>query len=405
MRTVYPIGTTIYDPEKCYNGYSLYCIPQGRFLSPVILIDMNGNVVQKWNVGGYAWHTCRAKLLNNGNLLVLEMKKGERQSGPREYSWDGHLVWEYEPWRLPEFQLPIKAAGYAGAHHDISRLENGNTLILCREEVPEEYKEKIKDPVRRNVRPLLSDLILEVTPDKEVVWEWHMYQHLDINRYCEICSPIDWTHTNTARVLPENKWYDAGDERFKPGNIILSPRNLSFILLVDKTTKEIVWEYIGDYAGGLAGQHEPHMIEKGLPGEGNIIIFDNGAPPMRSLAHAGKTFILEIDPVTKKIVWMYDHGQIFHSAFRSSVQRLPNGNTFICSAEESRLFEVTREGEIVWEYIIEWNIGFGSPRANRYSYDYCPQLRDLEKPEEKKVVPPPHVVTRPRTGWQERLPA
>jgi len=41
------------------------------------------------------------------------------------------------------------------------------------------------------------------------------------------------------------------------------------------------------------------MIEKGPPDEGNIIIFDNGAPPMRGLAHAGKSYILEIDLATK----------------------------------------------------------------------------------------------------------
>jgi len=369
MITVYPLGTTIYNPDKCSNGYTLFCFP---YEPEVLLIDMNGNVVNRWNV-----RAIRAKLLKNGNLLVVERRKGARNR-VQEFSWDGRLVWEYEP--------------PGSAHHDVERLENGNTLLLCMETVPDEYRKKIKDPVRRSARQIRGDLVLEVTRDKKVVWEWHMYEHLDINKCCEICNPADWTHTNTVQSLPENRWYDDGDERFKPGNILLSPRNLGFIFIVDKETKQIVWEYSGSYAGGLAGQHEPHMIEKGLPGEGNIIIFDNGAPPLRALAHTSRSYVLEIEPPTGKLVWKYENWEKFHSAFRSNVQRLPNGNTLICESEGPRIFEVTVEGEIVWEYAIEWHRIVG--RAYRYPYDYCPQLAASEKPEERRVVPPSHVRTR-----------
>jgi len=43
------------------------------------------------------------------------------------------------------------------------------------------------------------------------------------------------------------------------------------------------------------------------------------------------------------------HG--FFSHIGSSGQRLPNGNTFICSDTEGHFFEVTDKGELVWEYI------------------------------------------------------
>jgi len=155
---------------------------------------------------------------------------------------------------------------------------------------------RLRDPVRGSVKRFGSDLVLEVTPDGEIVWEWHAYEHLDVNRYDETGSSGDWTHINTVQALPENRHYDVGDKRFRPGNILLTSRNLSLIFIVDKETKEIVWEYEGTYAGGLAGPHEAHMIEKGLPGEGNVLIFDNGAPPLRSRAHVGRSFVLEIDP-------------------------------------------------------------------------------------------------------------
>ena len=42
--TVHPTGTTIYDPEKCWNGYTLFqANEQGA-----MLIDMNGKVVHFW---------------------------------------------------------------------------------------------------------------------------------------------------------------------------------------------------------------------------------------------------------------------------------------------------------------------------------------------------------------------
>jgi len=373
MITVYPLGTTIYDPDKCYNGYTLFTY---MYTEPEVkLIDMNGNIVHKWKTRAE-----RAKLLKNGNLIVNEVREGEKKPIVAEYDWDGHRLWDYEP--------PNRV------HHDLQRLENGNTLILTTEPVPDEYREKIKDPVRRSAKPIKADVVLEVTRDREVVWEWNAYEHLDMNLHCEIWNPGDWTHINTVQALPENRHYDAGDKRFKPSNILLSPRNLGFILIVDRETKEVVWRYGGNYKGGLSGQHEPHMIEKGLPGEGNIIVYDNGAPPLRSSAHVGKSFILEIDPVTEETVWKFEDGERFYSSFRSNVQRLPNGNTLICESEGPRIFEVTREKEIVWEHTFEWTPLFGW--SYRYPYDHCPQLKASKKPEERRIIPPPYVRTCPQ---------
>lgn len=373
MITVYPIGTTIYEREKCFNGFTLFTYMYRR--SEVELIDMNGNLVHQWKTRAE-----RAKLLKNGNLIVNEEREGDKKKIVAEYDWEGHRLWDYEP--------PNRV------HHDLQRLENGNTLLLTFEHIPDGYREKIKDPIRRSARPIKSDVVFEVTPNREIVWEWHAYKHLDINLHCELWNPGDWTHINTIQALPQNRHYDEGDRRFKPGNILLSPRNLGFIFIVDKETKEVVWSYSGNYKGGLSGQHEPHMIEKGLPGEGNIIVFDNGAPPFRSSAHVGSSFVLEVDPVTEEIVWKFEDGIRFHSSFRSNVQRLPNGNTLICESEGPRIFEVTRENEIVWEHAFEWTSLFGW--AYRYPYDHCPQMKTLGKPEEKRVLPPPYVKTRPK---------
>ena len=376
MITVYPLGVTIYLPDKCYSGYTVFSYEVG--MQSAKIIDMNGNLVNEIS----PVRAARAKLLKNGNILIVsgEAWSTWRNEGDvREYDWRGNVVWSYKPPGL--------------AHHDVQRLENGNTLLLYQEKVPQEYLEKVKDLERRKI--ILSDAVLEVTPKKEIVWEWHGHEHLDLNWYNPLCS-IDWMHTNTVQALPENRHYDAGDERFKPGNVLISPRSLDTILLVDRETKEVVWKYRGDYHGGLQGQHEPYMVEKGLPGAGNILVFDNGSStmPLKSLKHTGESYVLEIDPPRERIIWKYENGEKFFSKFRSSVQRLPNGNTLICEADGCRIFEVTMEGEIVWEYTIPYAHRIG--RAYRVPYDQCPQTEALGKPKEKPVLPPPEVQTKTR---------
>jgi hypothetical protein len=89
--------------------------------------------------------------------------------------------------------------------------------------------------------------------------------------------------------------------------------------------------------------------------------------------------VIEVDAATDTIVWSYDTKPSwrFFSSFISGAQRLENGNTLICEGMQGRLFEVTTEGNIVWEYV---NPFFGEDerwgnvnivfRAYRYSPDF-----------------------------------
>ena len=67
--------------------------------------------------------------------------------------------------------------------------------------------------------------------------------------------------------------------------------------------------------------------------------------------------VVEVDPISKDIVWQYDGStsghQIwsFYSSFMCSARRLPGGNTLIAEGMYGRIFQVTREGEIVWEFV------------------------------------------------------
>lgn len=424
--SIFPTGTTIYKPEKCWNGYTLFHeIGKGA-----TLIDMNGNVVRNWkDFQGFP-----NKMLPGGYIMgSLGVRKAEYgyqdQSDLTQIDWDGNVVWSFNKKQYIEDSESEKY-WLARQHHDYQRegnpvgyyvpgmeckVDGGNTLILCHEDV---YNKRISD------KRLLDDCIIEVDWEGNIIWKWNVNEHfkeLDFSEFQKSAlfrnpnyHPVggpegqsDWMHINSMSVLGPNRWYDDGDERFHPDNIIWDAREANIMAIISKETGKIVWKIGPDFTvskelraiGQIIGQHHCHMIPKGLPGEGNILMFDNGGwagygLPDRMSKDGSKTDkrdysrVIEIDPVTLKVVWEYTGHLIggegmmnlvsntkFYSQLISSAQRLPNGNTLITEGCCCRMFEVTADKEIVWEYYAP----FDNPapfvyRAYRYPYSYVPQL-------------------------------
>ena len=159
--------------------------------------------------------------------------------------------------------------------------------------------------------------------------------------------------------------------------------------------------------GQFVGQHHAHMIPRGLPGEGNIIVYDNGgwagygspnpgSPTGAKNALRDYSRVLEFDPIKLKIIWQHTPQEAgfvhptdsnrYYSPFISSVQRLPNGNTLITEGSGGRIFEVTAQHELVWEYISPYLSKMTQTnmiyRAYRVPYEWVPQV---EKPQEQAL--------------------
>ena len=385
--TVFPTGTTIYYPDQAHGSYILVSDhnnvgnhpqaavrAQGVVPDDVRLIDMNGNVVHAWRVEPY--FNKRSRLLPNGNLVTVGNNRRIV-----EYDWDGNIVWTHEG---------------IGSVNDMRVLANGNRLLVAHDPMPAEFQQQVIDQAatqwwgarnRGSEEVQQSADLYEVNVEGEVVWEWHAYNHLDLNRWSPATPEGDWLHVNSMAPIPENKWYDAGDERFKPGNILLNARNINTMYIIDKNSKQVVWEGTHNYNGGMSHSHEPEMIEKGRPGAGNIILFDNGLFTTNRV-HTGQTYIVELNPVTRDVVWVYEtegYANIkFFSKTMGSQKRLPNGNTFIAEDNTGRLFQVKPDKSIVWEYV---NRG-GTTRPSVVPYDFTPQLRAMDRPQELAVTPP-----------------
>ncbi|MFV2073406.1 MAG: aryl-sulfate sulfotransferase [Thermoanaerobaculales bacterium] len=322
-----------YRPGKSEAGYNLVLY---RRRVPM-LIDMNGRIVHAWPEVR-AVH--RVRLSRAGDLAVTGI-----DNLIKEYDWDGRLKWVY---RLPDDgDFP---------HHDLIQLRNGHFLVLARS--------KVRD----------TDYLQEVDSKGRMIWEWRSVDH---RGSFPTWNPDrkDPTHINSVFELPENRWFDAGDRRFRPGNILVSARHLNTIFIVDKLSGDVVWEY----SRGLDYQHEASMIAKGADGEGLIMVFNNGRNNRFTYR---RSLVQVIDPIRAAVVWEYG-SRFFFSSVAGTVQKLPGRNALVTSSHGGRAFEITQEGEIVWE----WVPPYLPMRVERVPYDHCPQLAALPSPAPVAVRP------------------
>ena len=367
--SVFPTGVTIYNPDKAHNCYVLFEGRDGR----AHLIDMQGNTVHTWPYSGWPVEMIDPKNANGEKGHILGQKEPNQFANEHilELDWDGNIVWEWGE-QAPE--------GKAAQDHDLDRLPNGNTMVLA-------YHTRVipgfsDDPVK-------DQEIYEVASDGEIVWQWTVGDHMEElgvtgDKVAMMIDPkirnrrTGLLALNNMSPLGPNKWHRGGDERFHPDNIMIDSRDGNFIAIIEKASGKIVWltgpdypssqdmskrTFLGDVPRQLdqtAGQHDAHLIPDGMPGAGNILLFDNGGysgwPPIYHFLWQGSR-VLEIDPITMEIVWQYDATKTghqvwtFYSYFMSNARRLPNGNTLICETIYGRIFQVTPDGEIVWEYI------------------------------------------------------
>jgi len=451
------VGLMLHD-DRSFEGYTLF--------SPLLnnqtyLIDSEGQLVHSWEhdrLPGAATY-----LLPNGNLLHAAAATnspvdfGGQGGLMKEVDSDSQVVWQFV------YSDSIKAL-----HHDMAILPNGNVLMIAWElKTVEEAVQAGRNPDKLEAGEFWPEEIIEVRPTPpaggEIVWEWHVWDHLIQDQ--------DSTKDNFGAVedypelidvnqqdAPNGDWlhFNAINYNAELDQIILSAPGFNELWIIDHSTtrEESAGHTGGQYGRGgdllyrwgnpgayranttegrqLYFQHDVQWIAPGLPGAGNIMLYNN------SYQRNDSTFskIFEIDPFADEdgfyplteegtfnfgeIVWEYEDPDTFWSDFASGAQRLPNGNTMIAEAATGRMFEITAEGEKVWEYVnpvtdegplvqgdtlpsfggVPWRKRNAVFRAYRYAPDY-PGLvgKDLtpmgpievldtstERPEEDRVL-------------------
>jgi len=311
-------GVTKYDRTRASPGVTLFS-PLHQKVS--YLIGMQGEVLHQWNLtaapGSYGY------LLPNGNLLIAiktENGPSEMRAGGgkiQELDWGGNIVWEHQD----DYQ-----------HHDFRRCDNGNTIYLGWELMPEDYAACVSGGEHGLTHPdgIWGDIIREVSVDGETVWEWRMWENIEIEKYpnAPMAGRREWAHPNSLMLLSN-------------GDIMVSWRHNNLIAVIDKKTGKFNFEWCGSELGH---QHDFQVLKNG---HYMVFVNQNPGPPGEG------SKVLEFDPKTKETIWEFvgSPRYTFHSPFISGAQRLKSGNTLICEGMWGRMFEVTPDKEIVWEYI------------------------------------------------------
>jgi hypothetical protein len=417
------LGLLINEP-KAYQGYTLL-LP--LMSTNAYLMDMQGKVVRTWETkcnpaaSGY--------LLENGHLLRTGSLMGEEQSfggGPaaggrvQEFTLDGELVWDFRLFnekQLPHHDLCKLPNG------------NVLMIVWDKKTAKEALAAGRRPELTGDSHLLPDSLVEVRPTGKttgEIVWEWHLWDHLvqdfektkanygNVAEHPELVN-INYGEDALAAVNSTKAGQDAlkslgyvgansnRQQRANPDwthfngvaynadldQVVVSVHSFSEFWILDHstTTAEAAthtggksgkggdllyrWGNPRAYRAGtkadqkLFSQHNAHWIAHGLPGEGHLLVFNNGSGRPDGSYSSVDELALPVDsqghytykPGTAygpdKPVWSYTAPKKtdFFSFFISGAQRLPNGNTLICSGANGTFFEVTPDNEIVWKYV------------------------------------------------------
>lgn len=335
-------GLIASDPQRSAGGFTLIAPQTAAGL--VELIDLDGDVVHRWNMPQRPGR--HAVLLPNGNLGYNGNHPDTPDLYPAWEMWHGGVFSEVTPsgdvvWSHTDPRH----------HHDALWLPQGELLYTVVEPMPAAAAARVTGGSPVHDLPdgtIYGDVIKQVDRSGALVWQWKSWEHLDPVEYPihPIFDRYHWPMINGVNVT-------------RAGHVIMSLRTTSGIVAVERAHGNVVW-------------HIPHPIvsQQHAPVEmpnGTILLFDNGN--IRPGVTSPHSRAIEVDPWKQSVTWEYADPvrPAFFAPFMGNADRLPNGNTLVTESPFGRLFEVTSDGHMVWEYVIPHFAEYPEGAARRYS--------------------------------------
>jgi hypothetical protein len=227
--------------------------------------------------------------------------------------------------------------GYVTNPHELRVLANGHALLLGDD--PQYIDMSTIVPGGSKNALVLGMVIQELDLQKHVVFQWRSFDHFSITDaiHEDLKSEnIDYVHPNALEIDTD-------------GNILLSSRHLDEITKIDRTTGAIMWRW-----GGKMNQfqfvndtlHFSHQHSIRITPTGSYLLFDNGNYRENEYSR-GVEYVLDQQKKIATQIWQYRHTPDIFSVSMGSIQRLPNGNTFLGWGSASQAFtEVRPDGSI-----------------------------------------------------------
>lgn len=320
------IGLRAIDYDSVSPGYVLFA----HLTSPgtVRLIANDGTEVHRWELQYRPGR--HARILRNGNLAYNGAHPDAPRLFPMWQKYRGGVMQQLDPSGkvVREHRDPL-------AHHDQHHLDNDEIIYAALEPLTEAQAKSISGGVPDSEAPdgkVYADCIKHVDENGCLIWSWKAIEHLDPKVFpLQPHYPREhWPLINSVFLL-------------KDGNILASLRSVSAVIIISRETGEVIWHLDSTV---VAQQHCASELE-----DGTILIFDNGVFRYRESVTYSR--VIQVDRTTQKIVWEYrdPNPLAFFTPFMGGAQRLQNGNTLICEAAFGRIFEVTKDGKLSWEYV------------------------------------------------------
>jgi hypothetical protein len=323
-------GITLHDPDRAQAGLNFFT--SGHF-EGAALMDMDGNVLHEWRYrfpdafesdpspkpGKREDWWRRAYLFPNGDVLAIITG-----SGILKLDKNSELLW----------------AKAIYSHHDLAFAASGDFYLLVR---------KLHVVPRVNPKqPIVEDLVVLFDSKGNEKSSFSLLEAFERSQFADVWHRTgrrtgDIFHSNSIELLDGRA--AAANPAFRAGNLLISLLHLNAIAVVDPEQEQVVWAHTGDYRK----QHDPKILPNG-----NLLLFDNHG-------ERGRSAVLEFDPETMEVEWEYrgTPEQPFFSKTCGTSGRLANGNTLITETDFGRAFEVTPDGELVWEYYNPQRAGEG----------------------------------------------
>lgn len=312
-------GVLQYDEENAQPGLNLFT---SGHAPAALLMDLEGQVVYEWSFPfeglwpdaelRHRFHEYwrRAHVFPNGDLLAVF-----ETHGMIRVNAESELLW----------------AKRNQAHHDFFVDDRGHIFALTRDTVTVERDEMS--------RPVFEEYVVELGADGEELSRVSILEAVKRSVYRPALEvrPWFWDMLHTNSIVPLLEGPLPNHPAFQPGNYLLSIRELNAVAVLNPETERIEWALQGPWYR----QHEASLV-----GPGNVLVFDNRGYNDRSR-------VVEIDPLTHEIIWEYglEEEEPLFSATSAAAARLDNGNTLIVESNAGRVFEVTPDKEIVWEFV------------------------------------------------------
>ena len=336
----------------------------------VYLINKQGDILYEWplnsNIGNDVVWLPDQRLLASLEAETPKITFGGQGGKLQITDKDGNVSWNFD-----------YSSEEAETHHDVEMLPNGNVIALVWERRTAVEAENAGSNLGIDVYP---EAVIEVDPStNSIVWEWHAWDHL--------IQDHDDSKENFGNVSEHPELIDLNFVPQEDGDIMhanaIAYDPIRDVIYISVNFYHEVWvidhststEEATGHEGGNYNKGGDLLYRFGNPAAyrntaGNRLFYNNHFPNLfgenrdKMLIYSNgngldQSTVYELQlpndfsllPDTNnepQVTWSFTHPDLYAPKVSGAVN-LPNGNVLITEGDFG-LWEVTREGEVVWKY-------------------------------------------------------